>query len=162
MNATASPARLALAAVVCFCAASLHAQEKEPRADVPPSVLKRYDRNKNGVLDEAERAKWAADLAARREKAQAERAAMLEKYDTNKDGKLSEEEGVAFKLERERERSEQEAERLKVRAAKLKAEREAKERAEQAAEKEAGAPAPKGEQEKPEQKSAGDGMMMME
>ena len=90
----------------------------------PPSVLKKYDKNQNGVLDEKERGKWEADKAARREKDRAERAAMLERYDANKDGKLSEEEKVSAKMERERERSEKETEKLKERVAKAKAERE--------------------------------------
>jgi len=161
MNASTPLSRLALAFAVCLCAAPLGAAEKEKTVEVPPSVLKRYDRNKNGVLDETERAKWEADTAARREKARAERAAMLAKYDTNRDGKLSEEEGAAFKLERERVRSEQEAERLKVRAAKQRAEREAQEKAQQAA-AQAEASARKGGKENSEEKSAGDGMMMME
>ena len=48
-------------------------------------LLQKYDTNKDGKLDDTERAAMKADFAAKR----AERkAAMLAKYDTNKDGKL--------------------------------------------------------------------------
>lgn len=131
--------RLALVAALGLSASALHAQNDKDAADapVPPSVLARYDRNKDGKLDEAERAKWQADLAARREKSQAERRAMLERFDTNKDGRLSEEEHAAAKIEMQKERSEKDAERMKERAAKERAEREKAEKqaAEKAAEK---------------------------
>ena len=121
--------RLALVSFVVAVGASFGAEEQPKPADpVPPSVLKRYDKNKNGALDEAERAKWQSDLATRREKERADRLAMLEKYDTNKDGKLSEEERVSAKLGWQKERSEKEAEKMKERVAKAKAEREREEK----------------------------------
>lgn len=143
--------RLALVAALGLSASALRAQVGDAAADapVPPSVLARYDRNKDGKLDEAERAKWQADLAARREKHQAERNAMLERFDTNKDGRLSEEEKAAAKLEMQRERSEKDAERMKERAAKERAERE-KAAAEKAKAKDAA----------PAEETAGEGMMM--
>lgn len=140
---------LALVSFVVAAGVSFGAEEPAKSADpAPPSVLKRYDKNKNGALDEAERTKWQADLAARREKERADRAVMLEKYDTNKDGKLSEEERVSAKLGWQKERSEKEAEKMKERVAKAKAEREREEK-EKAAEA------------TPEM-SSGEGMMMME
>lgn len=183
MNPHTRHSRFLLAALFCVSGALLQAEDKDKGpAEVPPSVLKRYDKNKNGVLDDAERAKWEADNAARREKARSEREAMLQKYDTNKDGKLSEEEKVSFKLGREKERSEQEAERMKERAAKLKAEREAKETAEKTARETAEKASEQGKTaneaksseaaessggagqntKKEKEKSGEDGMMMME
>ena len=103
---------------------SLRAEEKE-KAEIPPSVLKRYDKNKNGALEEAEIAKWEADKAAAREKRKAEREAMLAKYDLNKDGRLSAEERAEAKIAMQEDNSEREAARMKERAAKLKAEQEA-------------------------------------
>jgi hypothetical protein len=149
MKVFAPWSRLALVSFVAAIGTSFGAEEASKPADpVPPSVLKRYDKNKDGALDEAERAKWQADLAARREKERADRAAMLEKYDTNKDGKLSEEERVTAKLGWQKERSEKEAEKMKERVAKAKAEREREEKA-------------KAAEPQPEMGS-GEGMMMME
>lgn len=100
------------------------AQEKE-KAEVPPSVLKRYDKNKNGALEEAEIAKWESDKAAAREKRKAEREAMLAKYDLNKDGKLSAEERAEAKIAMQEDNSERDAARMKERAEKVKAEKAA-------------------------------------
>jgi hypothetical protein len=142
---------LALVSFVVAAGVSFGAEEPAKSADpVPPSVLKRYDKNKNGALDEAERTKWQADLAARREKERADRAVMLEKYDTNKDGKLSEEERVSAKLGWQKERSEKEAEKMKERVAKAKAEREREEKAKETA------------TQAPTEMNSGEGMMMAE
>lgn len=153
--------RLVLAALLCGSFGSLRAEDK-PAADIPPSVLKRYDKNKDGALDETEKAKWEADKAAVRDKKKAEKAAMLEKYDTNKNGRLDEEEQAAAKLGREKERSVKEAEKMKERSAKLKAEKEKaeKEKAEkQAAEKasEKGQEASAAKSENASEKSQGKG-----
>jgi Ca2+-binding EF-hand superfamily protein len=48
-------------------------------------VLKKYDTNGDGKLDDQERAAMRADFKAKRAEKKAE---MLAKYDTNKDGKL--------------------------------------------------------------------------
>lgn len=138
--------RFALVSSLLACASVSRADEKKTVDEpVPPSVLRKYDRNKDGVLDARERARWGADKAAAREKYRKERAEMLERFDTNKDGRISEEERAAAKLAMERTRTEQEGERMKERAAK--AEQEAKE----AAAKEAA--------KKPEEPAAADGMM---
>lgn len=97
---------------------------KSEAAEVPPSVLKRFDRNKNGALDEPERAKWEAEKNERREKYRAERAAMLEKYDADRDGRISEAEKADAKLGWQRERTVKEAERMKERAEREKAKAE--------------------------------------
>lgn len=148
------------------------------KADIPPSVLKKYDKNKNGLLDEAERDKWQADLAARREKYQKQRQEMLEKYDLNKDGKISEEEKVAARMDMGEVRMEQELQKSREKAG----ERLAREEADKAKGAEPGAtPAAPGTPGAPDTPAApattpetmtpaapppppedGDGMMMMQ
>jgi hypothetical protein len=119
MKTHSLPLRLVLVPLMLVCASLGRAEEKQSAAEpVPPSILKRYDRNKDGALDEKERAKWESDKAAARAKYQKERAEMLERFDTNKDGRISEEERAAAKLAMERTRTEQEGERMKERAAK--------------------------------------------
>jgi hypothetical protein len=49
------------------------------------TLIQKFDKNGDGVLDDAERADMKAAFAARRA---ARRQAMLDKYDTNQDGKL--------------------------------------------------------------------------
>lgn len=119
-------ARFILSTCLFACAGTLRAAESgKSKPDVPPSVLQRYDRNKDGKLSIDEKARWDADRAARREKEQAKRAEMLAKYDANKDGKLSEEEKAAAKLELQKDRTEKDAVKMKERAAKEKAEMQA-------------------------------------
>ena len=55
---------------------------------VSPAVLKRFDRNRDGVLDEGERAAWQADRDRQRAARETRRAAELTRYDANHDGKL--------------------------------------------------------------------------
>jgi hypothetical protein len=154
MKTYSTPLRFALLALMLACASSLRAEEKPPSAEpVPPSILKRYDRNKDGVLDEKERAKWESDKAAARAKYQKERAEMLERFDTNQDGRISEEERAAAKLAMERTRTEREGDRMKERAAK--AEQEARAAAAKEAEKTK-------EAAKPAAGQMGDDSMMME
>jgi 5-hydroxyisourate hydrolase-like protein (transthyretin family) len=52
-------------------------------------VLQKYDTNKDGKLDDQEKATMKADFQAKREEMKKE---MLAKYDTNKDGKLDQSE----------------------------------------------------------------------
>ena len=141
-------------AVLLLTPASVFAESAAtPAADVPPSVLKKYDRNKNGALDEAEHTKWQEDLAKRREKYQQERAAMLEKFDTDKDGKLSADEAAAAKIEMNKARTEQDMVKSKEKAQ----ERLAREAADkELQEKLAAAKAAE------EKSGAGGSMMMME
>lgn len=65
-------------------------QEKKPSK----KVLQKYDANHDGVLDDAEKAAWQADVA--KEKA-AKRQKELEQLDTNKDGKIDKAERAAGK-----------------------------------------------------------------
>lgn len=61
-----------------------------PRAE----ILQKYDLNKDGKLDDGERAAMRADFKAKFEK---ERADMISRFDTNKDGKLDDGEKAAMK-----------------------------------------------------------------
>jgi hypothetical protein len=58
------------------------------------TLIQKFDKNGDGVLDDAERADMKAAFAAKRA---ARRQAMLDKYDTNKDGKLEPAERVAMR-----------------------------------------------------------------
>ncbi len=82
-----------------FCAgASLHAETTaKPEKPIPAGVLKKFDKDGDGKLDDAEMAAWKA---AR----EAEKKAMMEKYDTNKDGKLDESEKAAMKADKDKEK----------------------------------------------------------
>jgi hypothetical protein len=62
----------------------------------PPrqTLIQKFDKNGDGVLDDAERADMRAAFAAKRA---AHRQAMLAKYDTNKDGKLDAAERAAMR-----------------------------------------------------------------
>jgi hypothetical protein len=105
--------RGALCALVAVCSITVSkAEDKKDTKDKPVSeqVLKKYDADKNGVLDDSEKAVWEADKA---KKKAAEMAKRLEKWDTNKDGKLDESELAAekaFKKEQaEKKKAEKEA-----------------------------------------------------
>lgn len=58
------------------------------------TLIQKFDKNGDGVLDDAERADMKAALAARRA---AHRQAMLDKYDTDQDGKLEPAERTAMR-----------------------------------------------------------------
>ncbi len=106
----------ALSLVCLFVSfSSLRAEEKS-KSDAPAWVLKRFDKNKDGVLDANEKAAYEKAKAAKQEKEMAQRKEALSKYDSNKDGKLSEEERAAAKIEMEKSRSEMEAERMKAKS----------------------------------------------
>ncbi len=57
-------------------------------------MLEKYDANKDGQLDDAEKAKAKEDHEARKQK---RHEAMLKKFDTNGDGKLDDAEKAAMK-----------------------------------------------------------------
>lgn len=165
--------RAALATLVLLSAGVMSAEEKASekakpaKSEVPPSVLKKFDKNKDGVLDETELAKWEAEKAAKREKYAKEKAEMLEKFDANKDGKISEEERAAAKLEMGKARTEADVVKAKEKDVKWKADQDALKQAEAdkaAAEAKAAAAAGK----KPEdgmpavEPTMGDSMMISE
>lgn len=88
---------LALAFTVSVAQASpdnKEAKEKGPSKE----MLKKYDANKDGALDDAEKAAMKADADA---KAKEMKAANLAKYDANKDGKLDAAEKAAMKADKE-------------------------------------------------------------
>jgi Ca2+-binding EF-hand superfamily protein len=74
-------------------------------ARVPKNVLKRFDANKNGVLDPAERTKARAAAMRRRRSnepsgdAPTSGRALLKKFDRDGDGKLNEQERRAMRRE---------------------------------------------------------------
>lgn len=59
-----------------------------------PEILQKYDTNKDGKLDDSEKAAMKADFEAKHEQRKAE---MLAKFDTNKDGKLDDSEKAAMR-----------------------------------------------------------------
>jgi membrane protein involved in colicin uptake len=117
--------RLVAVALVVAGAAGLRAQEAPPKADLPPGVLKRFDKNKDGKLDEAERAKWEAEKAQRRAKDAARRAELIARFDVNKDGKIDANEGATAKLAMAAERTEADAAKIRARMEKEAAQRKA-------------------------------------
>lgn len=68
--------------------------------------LAKYDANKDGALDEAERAAMKADKDAKRDATKQER---LEKYDANKDGKVDKTEREAETADKEKVKADKQA-----------------------------------------------------
>lgn len=64
----------------------------EKPKQLPAAILRKYDADKDGVLNEEEKSAWKADVQRGRQEAQARR---LEKYDSNRDGKLDKSEKAA-------------------------------------------------------------------
>lgn len=178
MNApTLYPRSGARRAAVCLLAACLAAplfaddmmdaaSKPDETKPAPPSVLREFDKNKDGVLDEQERAKWEAKNAARREKYAKERAEMLEKFDADKNGKISEEERAAARVAMARNRTEADVVKAKEKDVVIKAEKEARQAAEKAETEKAAADAKAAEAAKTSSGkpaeptvSGGDGMM---
>jgi hypothetical protein len=107
MNTTLSLIALALAGTL-----AVQAQETPPEGGqrerrgpgnrpTPPEILKEFDKDGDGKLNDEE-AKAARE--ARQARAEEARKKMLEKYDTDKDGKLSEEERKTMRTEMEAKR----------------------------------------------------------
>jgi Ca2+-binding EF-hand superfamily protein len=90
-----------------------------------PSVLKKYDANKDGTLDATEQAAWQADKEKQRAARVAQRAEDLARYDTDKDGKLEKDERAAMKADDEKAQAEKQATQAARKAEKA-AEAEAK------------------------------------
>ncbi|HEV8255205.1 MAG TPA: EF-hand domain-containing protein [Vicinamibacteria bacterium] len=66
-------------------------------------LMEKYDTNKDGKLDDQERAALRQDMEARRAQ---HRQWLLEKYDANHDGKLDEQERAAMRADRKAHREE--------------------------------------------------------
>ncbi len=79
-------------------------KERKPSKE----MMKKYDANQDGMLDDAEKAAMKADADA---KAKEMRAANLAKYDVNKDGKLDDAEKAAMKADKEVAKDTKKAER---------------------------------------------------
>ncbi|CAM3132629.1 EF-hand domain-containing protein [Rariglobus hedericola] len=83
---------------------SANAAEPDSAAARDAEIIKRYDTNKDGKLDEAEVAAVKETMLmesqenkeARRERLQERQKSWLEEFDTNKDGKLDEAEKAAM------------------------------------------------------------------
>lgn len=115
MNNTAiATLRAALCAVIAVCAVAVSRAEDKPEKKIPAGVLKKYDTNQDGVLDEKEKAAMEADKA---KKKAAEEAKRLEKYDVNKDGKLDESELAAEKAAKKEAAEKKKAEAEKKKSA---------------------------------------------
>lgn len=96
---------------------------------IPPGLLKKYDTNQDGVLDEKEKAALEADKAKMMEK-------RLEKFDANKDGKIDASEEAAEKAAKEKAKAEMKAKNEAKRLEKWDANKDGKiDASEEAAEK---------------------------
>ena len=77
------------------------------RPDFHKMMLEKFDANKDGQLDDAEKAAAKADFEAKRAEMKADfEKKMLEKFDANKDGQLDDAEKAAAKAEFEKMRAE--------------------------------------------------------
>ena len=79
-------------------------------AKISASVLKKYDANQDGTLDETERAAWQAAREKQRAAREARRAADLARYDANHDGKLDRDERAIRKADGDKAREVRRAE----------------------------------------------------
>jgi Ca2+-binding EF-hand superfamily protein len=86
---------------------SLRAAEMDD--PVTPAVLKKYDANHDGVLDETEKAAWQADRQKQQAAREARRAEDLARYDANRDGKINPDERAAMRADDEKARAEKKA-----------------------------------------------------
>lgn len=73
--------------------------EKKTEKQIPPGVLKKYDKDGDGKLNDDEAAAWKAAK-------EADIKAKLEKYDTNQDGKIDADEKAAMKAAKEKQQKE--------------------------------------------------------
>ena len=87
------------------CLAAPTAEEEK----IPASVLKKYDANQDGALDENEKAAWQAEKDRQRVAREARRAEDLARYDADKDGKLEKDERAVMKADDEKARAEKQA-----------------------------------------------------
>lgn len=120
MKTLTSMFRIALGLLaLVFTATMVKAKEDGDKERKPSKeAMAKYDANKDGMLDDAEKAAMKAGAVA---KGKATREANLAKYDANKDGKLDETEKAAMKADLDAAKDAKKAERDAK-----KAEREAK------------------------------------
>ena len=103
-----APGFLALALLLAVV--PVRADESAPKKEKGHSkaVLKKYDANGDGQLDESELARLKADEKAKRD---AQRVEDLAKYDADKNNKLSKTEREKMKTDKEAVRAEKKAEK---------------------------------------------------
>lgn len=96
MKTLTSMFRIALGLLALVFAATMVKAKEDGDKERKPSkeALAKYDTNKDGMLDDAEKAAMKAAAVA---KGKATKEANLAKYDANKDGKLDEAEKAAMK-----------------------------------------------------------------
>ena len=88
------------------CGGSRH-MNPEKMAECRAKFMEKFDANKDGQLDDAEKAAAKADFEAKRAEMKAAfEKKMLEKFDANKDGQLDDAEKAAAKAEFEKKRAE--------------------------------------------------------
>ncbi len=80
-----------------------HMGPQGPKGDMHKKMMEKFDANKDGQLDDQEKAAMKAEFEAR--KAEMEKK-LLEKFDANKDGQLDDQEKAAIKAEFEAKRGE--------------------------------------------------------
>ena len=100
---------LLIAAAMALPLGSLSGAERGEPA-VTASVLKQFDANHDGALDDAERAAWQADREKRKAALAARRAADLARYDSDHDGKLDRKERAARKADADKAKETRKAE----------------------------------------------------
>jgi hypothetical protein len=127
MNPSSLPHSARLGALVLasliLAAACLRAEEgapppPRPAGEMPPGLLKKFDTNQDGILDETEKAAMEAKREELRKGGEARRAEMMAKYDTDKDGQLSDAERAVMKADRQRAQIERRAQHEAEKAAK--------------------------------------------
>lgn len=104
---TKLPQLLAVALASCALTALTYAEDAKPEhKDKGPSKadLKKYDANKDGQLDDAEKAAMKADKESAKK-------ARLDKYDADKDGKMSKAERDAEKADKKAEKESKKADK---------------------------------------------------
>ncbi len=87
----------------------IRAEETTPvKPKISEKVKEKYDADKDGKLNDAEKAKLKADAKEKREEVKKE---VLEKYDANKNGKLDSDEKEKLHADREAEKAKHRAEK---------------------------------------------------
>lgn len=100
MKTPTSLLRIALGLLALLFSVTIARADEGATEEKNPSkaALAKYDTNKDGKLDDAEKAAMKADRAA---KAKSTKEANLAKYDVNKDGKLDATEKAAMKADQD-------------------------------------------------------------
>jgi hypothetical protein len=98
-NKTMKTNTLIVIAAALGLAGAAHAEEgkpQRPHREMPPGLLKQFDKDGDGKLNDEER---EAAKAAREAMMEARKKEMLEKFDTDKDGELNDAEKEAMRAE---------------------------------------------------------------